>query len=165
MIRPLQTTLAPLATILLLFFAGCGGKTDSGKTDDGKSPAANTGNDPNSKTPTDAKAEPIALKDFPMPEGVKVSTTFAETRTIMMRGPNKLDEHRKFYEDKLGGQGWKTNAAESEIVDGVGYLKLDKGKLSIGITFNPSRDGKTMTIMAQGSGVLVPPEKEDDGKE
>jgi hypothetical protein len=164
MLRTARPISAHIATVLLVLLAGCG-KTQSAKTDDGKSTPAKTSPGPNAKTPADVKAEPIALKDFPMPEGVKLSTTFAETRTIMMRGPNKLDAYRKFYEDKLGGQGWKKNAAESETVAGVGYLKLDKGKRSIGITFNPSKDGKTITIMAQGSGVLVPKEKEGDGEE
>jgi hypothetical protein len=158
--RPL--TAATVALVLLmqvLLLTGCSGKTESSKTAEGKSPAK-TGTDP--KTPADVKADPIAQADFPMPDGVKVVATFSETRTISMRGPNKLDEYLKFYETKLGDKGWKKNAAKSETVEGVGYLELDKGKLTIGITLNPSRDGKTMTIMAQGSGVSVPKEKDAD---
>lgn len=148
-----------LTFVLLTLAAGCSNKTPDAENG-GKSPTSKTSTEksaaPPKESPDDVKAEPIALADFPMPEGVQVASTFADTGTIMMRGPNKLDEQFKFYETTLGGKGWKKNEQESEIVDGVGFLQLNKGTLSIDITFNPSNDGKKMSIFAQGSGVSVP---------
>ena len=113
--------------------------------------------------PTNVSAKPIAQADFPVPEGAKFQDATPSTRTLMWRGPNTLSKYIAFYEQKLKAAGWKKSDAKSEPDngDGVGYLVFEKGGLEIGITMNPSRDGTTMAIFAQGSGVEVPAEKDE----
>lgn len=94
-------TIAILTLTMTTFTVGC---TKSPKSDDSsKTPSVKTGAEKTAAT--DVKAEPIALKDFPIPGEAKVIDTTAETRTIMMRGPNTLDVYSKFFETKLGELG------------------------------------------------------------
>ena len=162
---------ATVAAVMFALLTGCSNAKSSGQGD--KTPAAKSEKEGQAEpvadqgkgaqaanSEKDVKAEPIGLKDFPKPEGTEVTMTTADTRTIMMRGPNEFDAHRKFYETKLGELGWTKNDAKSEVVEGIGFLEFEKGKLSITITLNPARDGKAMTIFAQGTGVSVPEENE-----
>ncbi|MFQ5733818.1 MAG: hypothetical protein ACE5KM_17915 [Planctomycetaceae bacterium] len=81
---------------------------------------------------------------------------------MMMRGPNTLDDYLKFYTSKLRAQGWTKATSEPEALDGVGFLEMKKGGLTVRITMNPSRDGKSMTLFAAGTGISIPKEKDDE---
>lgn len=145
--------------IVICALIGCD-KSESEQTDSTKSTSSKTGSA--KKKPAKITAKPIVQADFPVPEGMKFGTSFRGTRsTIMWRGPNMLSKYIAFYEQKLKAAGWTKNAAESETIEGVGFLKFEKGGLEITLTMNPARDGKRMSIFAKGTGVAVPEEEDE----
>ena len=156
-----------LGILSAAFLGGCSEKSESTVTSDPdpKEPVPAPTTDEQPPAPalpsSSGDAEPISLETFSIPEGAKLVMTVHETRTIMLRGPDNLENNVRHFETTLAKLGWSKNEATSEILEGVGFLGFTKGALAITITLNPDSGRDTMAIMAQGSGISVPEDTED----
>ncbi len=150
-----------LAVGVGVFYSACGRKvvrtsetvhyTENGSSPEETKASANEG-----------KAEPLTMDTVPMPEGAKLVMTARDTRTIMLRGANDLEKVKHHFETRLGKLGWQKDLANSEVVDGVGFLEFKKGDLKVTVTLNPDSDGQTMAYILQGSGIDAPEEEDGD---
>ncbi len=125
-------------------------------------PVAEPADDEVSTETRESPAEPLTLETFPMPAGTSLVMTNADVRSMMLRGPNTLDDYVQFFESKLPELGWKKDEQQSEIVESVGFLDFTKGELRFTLTLNPDNDGETMAITAVGPGISVPEDEEDE---
>ncbi|MDB4533827.1 hypothetical protein N9242_03075 [Vicingaceae bacterium] len=157
--------------VVCVMACGCSDKSATKSADDSGSDKSRT----NKKTPandtekkattnkekdkTDVKAEPISGEKFPRPDNAEKPMYTADTNTVLFHQVGSVADQAKYYEEQLGKLEWEKKDS-SEIVDGVGYMDFTKGSLKITITINP-RDDKITTI-AQGSGIIVSEELEQE---
>jgi hypothetical protein len=142
--------------LVLALLAGCSGNDPPDAKDAKDAKKSSSGSNSGKK-----QGDPIAVKDFPLPEGFKIVTTNAATKTIEMSGPNKLDDQVKYLETRLGEMGWKNDASKSDDLEGSkSSREFTKQGLEIYVELSIEGDGpeKGVISRARGEGLLFPEE-------